>query len=198
MGPDPAADVFAFLTKPDWPTPVYWFLVIASFAIAVCAWRHDPVQRNAATIGRFVLRVIVGTMWWQQSLWKIPPNFDGLRFWMQAMVDHGSVPLQSQLVAAYVIPNIIFFGPVVYAIEVAVAFSLIIGLFSRWGAALGAAMAVNLWLGLYSAPDEWPWTYGFLVVIQAAYFIDPPGRSLGFDALWRSHARTSGWHAALT
>ena len=47
-------------------------------------------------------------------------------------------------------------------------------------------MAINLWLGLYNAPGEWPWTYMFLVVLQLIYLIDPPGRSLGIDALiWR-------------
>src|SRR5277367_7165352 len=54
------------------------------------------------------------------------------------------------------------------------------------GSAFGAAMALNLWLGLYNASGEWPWTYMYLVVIQLIYLIDPPGRSLGVDALlWR-------------
>ncbi|MBS0562654.1 MAG: DoxX family protein, partial [Proteobacteria bacterium] len=51
------------------------------------------------------------------------------------------------------------------------------------------AMALNLWLGLYSAPGEWPWTYFFLIVIQAWFAIDPPGRALGFDALGRQAPR---------
>jgi hypothetical protein len=38
---------------------------------------------------------------------------------------------------------------------------------------------------LYSAPGEWPWTYTFLIVIQALFVLDPPGRSLGVDALRR-------------
>ncbi len=47
-------------------------------------------------------------------------------------------------------------------------------------------MAINLWLGLYNAPGEWPWTYMSLVVIQLLYVLDPPGRSLGVDTLaWR-------------
>jgi hypothetical protein len=42
------------------------------------------------------------------------------------------------------------------------------------------------WLGLYNAPGEWPWTYMFLVVLQLIFLINPPGRSLGVDALaWR-------------
>ena len=126
-------------------------------------------------------------MWWQQSLWKVPPHYDwGLIHWMQEMVEHGSIQLQSDLVRDLVLPNIRIFGPLVYAIEVAIAVSLILGLATRLGALLGALMAINLWLGLYNAPGEWPWTYMFLVVLQLIYLIDPPGRSLGFDALaWR-------------
>jgi hypothetical protein len=28
----------------------------------------------------------MGTMWWEQSLWRIPPNFDGLVFFMKEIV----------------------------------------------------------------------------------------------------------------
>ena len=34
-------------------------------------------------------------------------------------------------------------------------------------------MAINLWLGLYNAPGEWPWTYMFLVVLQLIFVINP-------------------------
>jgi uncharacterized membrane protein YphA (DoxX/SURF4 family) len=110
------------------------------------------------------------------------------------MVQHASIQLQSVHVRDIVLPNIAVFGPLVYAIEVAIAVSLILGLLTRLSAALGALMAINLWLGLYNAPGEWPWTYMFLVVLQLLFFMDPPGRSLGFDALaWQreeaSHER---------
>jgi uncharacterized membrane protein YphA (DoxX/SURF4 family) len=131
-------------------------------------------------------------MWWQQSLWKIPPHWDwGLIHWMEVMVEHASTQLQSTLVRDLVLPNIAVFGPLVYAIEVFIAVSLILGVVTRLGAALGALMATNLWLGLYNAPGEWPWTYMFLVVLQLIFLIEPPGRSLGIDALaWRREGTT--------
>ena len=158
-----------------------------SAAIAALAWRADPGQRSLHHIGYGLMRVIVGIMWWQQSLWKIPPHWDwGLIHWMEVMVEHASTQLQSTLVRDLVLPNIAVFGPLVYAIEVAIAVSLILGVVTRLGAALGALMAINLWLGLYNAPGEWPWTYMFLVVLQLIFLINPPGRSLGVDALaWR-------------
>jgi uncharacterized membrane protein YphA (DoxX/SURF4 family) len=151
-------------------------------------------------IGICLLRIIVGIMWWQQSLWKVPPHYDwGLIHWMQEMVEHASTALQSAFVRDIVLPNIAIFGPLVYAIEVAIAVSLILGLATRVGALLGALMAINLWLGLYNAPTEWPWTYMFLVVLQMIYLIDPPGRSLGIDALvWRREGASRRTTSALS
>jgi uncharacterized membrane protein YphA (DoxX/SURF4 family) len=186
-GENPLGDALSFLTAGGWNTPVFWLLLLGSATAAVLVWRADPTQRSVRHVGNCVLRILIGIMWWQQSLWKVPPHYDwGLIHWMQEMVQHASTQLQSVLVRDIVLPNIAVFGPLVYAIEVAIATSLILGLFTRLGAALGALMAINLWLGLYNAPGEWPWTYMFLVVLQLLFFIDPPGRSLGFDALaWR-------------
>jgi len=188
MRENPLNNALSFLVETDklWFTVVFWLLLLGSAAAAALAWRADPAQRSLHHIGYGLMRVIVGIMWWQQSLWKIPPHYDwGLIHWMDEMVEHASTELQSVLVRDLVLPNITLFGPLVYAIEVIIAVSLILGVVTRLGAALGALMAINLWLGLYNAPGEWPWTYMFLVVIQLLFVIDPPGRSLGIDAiLW--------------
>ncbi|MEO8714539.1 MAG: hypothetical protein ABI369_05965 [Acetobacteraceae bacterium] len=189
MRPDPFHDVLGFLGKPGWPTWVFWLLLVASVLIACMAWARHPAQRTARHGAIWLLRLVVGAMWWQQSLWKIPPNYDGLLYWMKQMVDHAAIMLQSTLVAQVVIPRITVLGPLVYAAEVAIGVSLMLGLLSRAGAVLGVLMGLNLWLGLYSAPGEWPWTYFFLVVIQLLFVIDPPGRSLGADALGRRERR---------
>jgi uncharacterized membrane protein YphA (DoxX/SURF4 family) len=190
MRQNPLFDALNFLGDVGFPRPFFILLLLGSAVIAYLAWRGDPAQRSIRHVGVGVLRVLVGTMWWQQSLWKVPPHYDwGLIHWMQEMVEHASTPLQSDLVRDLVLPNIAFFGPLVYAIEVAIAVSLILGVATRVGALLGALMAINLWLGLYNAPGEWPWTYMFLVILQLIYLIDPPGRSLGVDALaWRRGA----------
>ncbi|HKM62540.1 MAG TPA: DoxX family membrane protein [Acidisphaera sp.] len=185
MRPSPWNDFAAFMTKLAWYTPVYWVLLAAALAIAVLAWRRLPAQRSAHGVGILVLRLLVGGMWWEQSLWKVPPNYDGLLYWMKQMTEHAAVVPQGQFVADAVIPNIALFGPLVYLAEVAIGVSLTLGLFSRLGALAGLLMALNLWLGLYSAPNEWPWTYGFLIIIQGLFLIDPPGRWLGADALLR-------------
>ena len=183
MRPNPAYDVLGFLTKPAWPTAPFWLLLIGSCVVAAIVIRRQPGQRTVRDVAIWLLRLIVGVMWWQQSLWKIPPNYDGLIYWMKQMVDHAAIPLQSELVARIVLPNIAVFGPLVYLTEVGIGISLMLGVCSRLGALAGVGMAINLWLGLYSAPGEWPWTYFFLVVIQLLFLLDPPGRSLGVDVL---------------
>ncbi len=183
MRPNPLHDLLEFLTKPEWPTAVFWLLLIASILIAGAAWHRDPAQRSARHVAIWLLRLVIGGLWWQQSLWKVPPNYDGLVYWMKQMIDHATTMLQSRLVGDVVVPNIGLFGPLIYGVEVAIGFSLMLGLLTRLGALMGALMAVNLWLGLYSAPGEWPWTYFFLIVIHGLFVIHPPGRSMGADTL---------------
>jgi hypothetical protein len=57
----------------------------------------------------------------------------------------------------------------VYSVELTIAISLLLGICSRVRRHAGALMGLNLWIGLYSAPGEWPWTYMFLVIVQ--YFL---------------------------
>jgi len=185
MRPNPLNDAAHFLTQSNWFTVVFWLLLLSSISIAAVVWQRDPGQRTARDLGIWGLRVLMGTMWWHQTLWKIPPNFDGLKFWMQQEADHAAIALQGTLVRDIVLPNLTVFGPLVCLVELIIGVTLLLGLFSRAGALLGLLMGLNLWLGLYSADNEWPWTYMFLVMIQAWFVIDPPGRVLGADVLLR-------------
>lgn len=195
MRPNPFHDAAMFLLKASWLTVPFWLLLLGSIAIAWTAWRRHPSQRSIRHLAVWLARYFVGVMWWQQSLWKVPPDYGGLVYWMQQMVDHSAFQLQSDLVRGIAIPRIGIFGPLQYAIEVAIAVSLMLGVLTRFSSAIGFLMAVNLWVGLYNAPNEWPWTYFFLVTIEWLFVFDPPGRSLGLEAEgyggfgWRVRAR---------
>ena len=61
-------------------------LIAASVAIAVENWRNDPTQRTGAHLATWLIRVMVGGMWFQGMLWKLPlPVSDGLKFWIEQM-----------------------------------------------------------------------------------------------------------------
>jgi hypothetical protein len=193
MNPDPFSGVFHFLIAPIWSTAVYWILILASIAIAAYAWRSVPGQQRGTNLCDWFFRVAIGSMWWQQTLWKLPPYYTdqpdrpfgetGLAYWMGLMGKHAAVPLQADFVNHMVLPHFYLFAPIVYAAEVLTAVSLILGILVRAWGLIGAAQILNLWLGLYSAPVEWPWTYFFLAVLMLIFALHRYGRSLGVDAI---------------
>jgi len=198
MRVNPFSDTLSFLTTGGWTTVVFWLLLVASIGIAFFNYRREPQQRSGLHIWNWLSRLFIGALWWQQSLWKLPPTYTdqpdgsgGLRYWMGELVKYASFNIQADFVKHIALPHFSLFAPQVYAGEVLVAVLLMLGLFSRVGGFIGALMAINLWLGLYRSPSEWPWTYFFLVVIQIMFVAYRPGRSLGLDALMRHHGEST-------
>lgn len=193
MRHNPIADALQFLTG---SVLFYIFiaLVLASLIIAGLNLARDPQQRSLEKLANYALRFFIGCMWWQQSLWKLPPTYTdhpdgsgGLRYWVDKMVDGAAFQLHSDFVQYIVQPNFLLFAPFVYATEVFIGASLITGTAVRLASLVGAAMAINLWLGLYNTHGEWPWTYFFLIVVMLLFAIQRIGRSLGGDALVVRH-----------
>jgi uncharacterized membrane protein YphA (DoxX/SURF4 family) len=199
---DPYSDVLAFLQKPGWPTPVFWLLLAAGIAVAIYAFAVIPGQRRFGNICNWAFRTAIGAMWWQQSLWKLPPFYTdhpdqpfgktGLAYWMTLLGKSAAVQLQADFVNHIVLPHFYLFAPVVYGLEVLTAVSLILGLFVRVWGFIGALQILNLWLGLYNAYGEWPWTYFFLLVLMLIFAVHRYGRSLGFDAVIAARAPGRG------
>ncbi len=193
MNPNPISDVVAFLLQPAWTTAIFWLLVLASIIVAVYAFAAIPSQRRARYICDWAFRFLIGAMWWQQTLWKLPPAYTdhpeqpfgetGLAYWMGVMGKSAAIPLQADFVNNIVLPYFYLFAPIVYGLEVLTAVSLLLGIFVRIWGVIGALQVVNLWLGLYSAPGEWPWTYFFLLVLMLIFALHRYGRSLGLDAI---------------
>jgi hypothetical protein len=115
MNPNPLSDTIAFLLQPGWTTAIFWLLLVASTAIAAYACYTVPGQRRLAHLGNWGCRLIIGAMWWQQSLWKLPPYYTdhpeqpfgetGLAYWMKLMGQHAAIPLQADFVNNVVLPH---------------------------------------------------------------------------------------------
>src|SRR5260221_10744001 len=193
MNPNPLSDAVGFLLQPAWTTAIFWLLLLGSVAVAAHVWRTMPAQRSATHIGNWTIRLMVGCMWWQQSLWKLPPFYTdqpqepfgttGLAYWMGLMGKHAAIPLQADFVNTIVLPHFYLFAPMVYGLEVLTAVSLMLGVFVRLGGVIGALQIANLWLVLYSAPGEWPWTSFFLFLLMLSFALHHYGRSLWLDSL---------------
>jgi uncharacterized membrane protein YphA (DoxX/SURF4 family) len=167
-------------------TLLYWIVALASLAIAVMAAHRLDGQASFHHVGRFLVRFIIASMWWQQALWKFPTDLGGLQYWTEQMAKHAAFPFHRVFVRDVILPHFTPIGTAVFFIEIAIGVSLMLGLFTRLSAFCGALFIGNLWLGLYRVDSEWPWSYVFLILLLALFSLEAFGRSLGLDALLRS------------
>ena len=78
------------------------------------------------------------------------------------------------------------------------ACAFILGFGARAFALLGMLFAAQLYFGLYTDLDEWPWSYIFIVVICWMFYIHAAGRSLGLDALLRRETKLAEGEGPVT
>jgi uncharacterized membrane protein YphA (DoxX/SURF4 family) len=165
-------------------------LLIASIVIAVRNWREDPAQRTPRQLGIWFVRVLVGGMWFQGMLWKLPlPISSGLSYWTEQMSRRAAFEWHRELAAQIYIPYLKFFNPIIFLAELTFAVSLMLGLGVRLASTLAIVFVLHLWLGIYQPgnPAEWPWSYIFLAIVMFMIALDAAGRSLGLDAWLRRH-----------
>jgi uncharacterized membrane protein YphA (DoxX/SURF4 family) len=188
MRTNPILDSFQYMfTLQSWTTIAFDVLLLAGIFLAILVYRRHPEQRSIDHVWTWLARTVMGAMWWQQVIWKVPPNYGGLRFWTSEMVKFASTDVQRAFVSHVVLAPFGFFAPLVFAVEALISVTLLLGVWSRLGSLLGAAMAINLSQGLYRSPGEWPWQYVFLIVVMVQFFLVPPGRGLGLDAFLNKH-----------
>lgn len=159
-------------------------LVVGSIALAAVNWSADPAQRTGRNVALWLMRTLIGAMWLEGSLWKLPlPVSGGFSYWLGLMGDNAAFGVYGSLIKTLLIPNIQFVNPLIYLVETALAVCLMLGIAVRLGALLGVAMALNLWVGLYHFQPEWPWIYVFIALLHVFFIADRAGRALGMDAL---------------
>ncbi len=159
-------------------------------------------------------RLMIGLLWITQLAWKMPPTFgcpanfavstsftartSGLCDWTGLMAIYSILPLHAAFVKSIIIPNIAWLGWLIWLMEVFIAVSLVLGVFTRLGAFVGFIQGLNLFIGLIAVPYEWYWSYGMLMTLQVIFFCIPPGRIWGIDGYLRRRFGTTGTARSLT
>ena len=163
---------------------LYAAALVGGMVVAAQAWSRDPGQRNGRTLAVWLFRMLIGTMWLQGSLWKLPlPVAGGFRYWTGQLVEHSWLPAHAALVRDVLLPNIAVLDPLVWLTETLLGLSLMLGFGVRLAGLVGIAFTLNLWVGLYHRGDEWPWNYIFLVMVHGFFVLDRAGECLGLDAM---------------
>jgi uncharacterized membrane protein YphA (DoxX/SURF4 family) len=198
---NPFSDFWQFLTgtSGDYNTIGTWkylfvvlflVLIVISIVIAVRNWREDPSQRTGRDLGMWFVRVMIGGMWFQGMLWKMPfPVSEGFEFWTGQIADRAAFAFHRQLATDVYLPNLEILDPLVFLAELAFAVSLILGFGVRLVGVVGMIYVLHLWLGIYQAgdPAEWPWSYVFLAALMFLFALLAAGRNLGLDGWLRRH-----------
>lgn len=169
---------------------LFWALMLAGIFIAWRNWREDPAQRTAQHLGTWFVRVLIGCMWFEAMLWKLPlPVSGGLQFWTEQEATRAAFELHREFVKNILLPYLYLFGPLVFFSELTFAVSLILGFAVRIVSAFAMLFVLQLWLGIYlpGDPAEWPWSFVFLAMLMFLFSLHAAGRSLGLDAWLRRH-----------
>ena len=202
MTDNPLSDLFNFLigntgdynrfgTTKYVSVVFYLCLLVGGVYIAFLNWSRDPEQRTGYHFWVAGMRIIAAGMWIQGTIWKLPlPVAAGFKFWLDQEAKYSSVPLLRILVHDLFIPYIALLQPVVYMLEILFTISLTLGIAVRLSGIIAALFTLQLWLGLYNDPTEWPWTYMAIIFAHGMFAAACAGRSLGLDHLLR---RSGKW-----
>lgn len=166
---------------------VFYALMIASLTLFVVNLRDERAQRSGRLLWLWLIRVLIGCMWFQATLWKLPfGTGNGLYYWTQQMAGRAAFPPLGQFVTDALLPHFALFNPLVYLAEFGFATAFILGLFVRLAGLGSVAMCLTLWLGIYNQrpgdPAEWSWSYVFLAMLGGTFAVFAAGRAMGADA----------------
>jgi hypothetical protein len=130
------------------------------------------------------MRVMIGAMWFQGSIWKLPlPVSGGFRAAITPIGEYAAFEFHRGIAKNIFMSILPVLDPLVYLTELSLAVAYILGFLVRPLGVIGMLFVTHLWLGLYRQPEEWPWLYVFLIFVQGFFVVTNAGRSLGLDAL---------------
>jgi hypothetical protein len=132
------------------------------------------------------VRVFMGVFWLVNLLWRLPTDFGGGDYWgvphiLETARHHGISPPVRCLVVHVLAPHMTAVGWVVFIAGLLTGLSLVFGIVTRLGAALGLLQAIVLTLFLGNAPGEWLYGYFMLVLLSSLLLLLPVSRRLRLD-----------------
>ena len=167
-------------------TALFLGLLAGSIVIAAREWRADPAQRSAAHGFTWLFRTMMGAMWFQGALWKLPfPRAPGFSYWPEQIAQTAPFEVHRDFAREVMLPLLPLFQAPVFLPELFMGITLMLGLMVRLSSALGILFVLHLWLGLYLHEHEWPWLFWFMIFTLGMFIIHSAGRSLGLDAALR-------------
>ena len=140
------------------------------------------------------VRIVAGLLWLANLEWKRPPDFgrhlkNGLYKYVDGAVAHRVFAPWSWIVEHVVLKHYTLFGWSTLLLESMLAALLLLGLWTRPVALVGAANSVAIGLSVLHYPNEWPWSYYLMVALHVLLFATAAGLVGGLDGVRRRDDR---------
>jgi len=150
---------------------------------------HETGRGNNLVFG--AVRIVAGLLWLANLEWKRPPDFgrdlkNGLYKYVDGAVAHRVFPPWSWIVEHIVLKQYRLFGWTTLLLESALAALLLLGLWTRPVALLGALNSLVIGLSVLYYPNEWPWSYYLMIALHVVLFATSAGRFVGLDGVRRA------------
>lgn len=138
-----------------------------------------------------IVRMVVGLLWLANLEWKRPSDFgrnqkNGLYKYVDSAITNPVFGPWSWIVENIVLKQYTLFGWATLLLEAAFAALLLLGLWTRITALIGAAVSVTIALSVLFYPNEWPWALYLMVAIHVLLAATNAGQSLGLDGVRKS------------
>jgi len=132
------------------------------------------------------VRVFMGLFWLTNLIWRLPTSFGKGNYWglprtFDVARTHGFTPPVRSVVDHVLIPHTSVVGWIVFFCGLFTGLSLLLGLWTRVGAALGLLQAITITLLVANAPGEWLYGYLMLIVLSALMLLLPVSRRMSLD-----------------
>lgn len=163
--------------------------------------REELDSGRGPRIAMAVVRIALGLLWIQAAGWKSPPDFGrengrGLFRFTGYAVEYPVFPPFSWVIENLVLPNFVVFGYLTLLLEASIGAFLLVGLATRFWAALGIVQTAAITLSVLNAPNEWPWALYLMFAAHVVVLAAAAGRTAGLDGLLRPVWRRSGGRVA--
>jgi uncharacterized membrane protein YphA (DoxX/SURF4 family) len=132
------------------------------------------------------VRAFMGLFWLVNLVWRLPTGFGEGNYWgLPRTLDvarvHGFSPPVRSIVENVLIPHTTFVGWLAFLAGLFTGLSLLLGLWTKVGAALGLLQAIVITLLVANAPGEWLYGYLMLILLSSLMLLLPVSRRMSVD-----------------
>ncbi len=133
-----------------------------------------------------IFRIVFGLMYIDMALQKAPwRTYGWLHGFLQQEVAHPTLGWYAAFVRDTVLAHFRLFAMLTFLVEMTIGLALVLGAFTRVTGFASTVWQINIALGAWHAPGEWPWVWALLILPSFTFGACGAGRALGIDAALR-------------